>query len=65
MDRTSCPNLTKNEQKCPCPKTDCGNHGICCDCLTAHLDRNTVPSCVRKRATEQQAFRDYLRGLAG
>ena len=65
MDKTTCPNAKRNEKSCPCPKTDCGNRGICCDCLAAHLGRDTVPTCVRQRATEQATFREYLRGLAG
>jgi hypothetical protein len=62
--KTPCANYERNQKLCTCPKLDCPNHGTCCDCLQAHLGRNTVPSCVRQRAADHPAFRDYLRGLA-
>lgn len=36
-----------NKGKCPCT-ADCERHGVCCDCLRAHLSRKSLPACLRE-----------------
>ena len=34
---------------CSCPKTECENHTICCDCVENHKnsETNKLPYCLR------------------
>jgi hypothetical protein len=34
-----------NDAKCPCKSADCPRHGVCCECLSAHLARQSLPRC--------------------
>jgi len=35
--------------QCVCPKTDCKNHGKCCDCVIHHRDGlKNLPRCLRE-----------------
>lgn len=43
----NCANYALNIQMCPCPSTDCGNKGICCECLQAHASREGLTNCMR------------------
>ncbi|MDR2579512.1 MAG: hypothetical protein LBC85_00770 [Fibromonadaceae bacterium] len=43
----NCPNLETNKERCPCPSTDCGNHGFCCECVANHRQRGDLPLCLR------------------
>jgi hypothetical protein len=47
MKRKLCPNKSLNEEKCPCPHTDCERHGICCECIAFHKAREEFPACLR------------------
>ena len=38
----NCPNV----QPCACPKTECDNHGKCCDCVVKHRETDTLPYCM-------------------
>jgi hypothetical protein len=42
-----CANYALNQQMCTCPKLDCPNHGICCECIQAHAGRNSQTNCMR------------------
>ena len=42
-----CVNKEKNEQDCPCVKTNCTNHGMCCECVAHHRKIKTYPACLR------------------
>jgi ribosomal-protein-alanine N-acetyltransferase len=33
--------------ECPCPKTDCPNHGKCCSCVVKHRKGGNLPFCLR------------------
>ncbi len=37
MPEKPCPNKASNEQTCPCTATDCERHGVCCECIRAHI----------------------------
>ena len=43
-----CPNRQTNEKNCTCPKTDCANHGICCQCVMNHRSMKNLPRCLRE-----------------
>ncbi|MEW5955404.1 MAG: hypothetical protein AB1626_02595 [Candidatus Micrarchaeota archaeon] len=45
----NCVNREKNERKCPCSKTDCPRHGICCECIRYHRsnEQHPKPACMR------------------
>ena len=47
VSREHCPNKKANEQDCPCPKVDCDNHGICCECIANHRAKGNKPACMR------------------
>jgi hypothetical protein len=50
MPENPCPNKASNEQTCPCTATDCERHGVCCECLRAHLSGGSLPACAREVA---------------
>jgi len=37
--------VAENKGMCPCTVTSCGNHGVCCDCLSSHLGKGQLPAC--------------------
>lgn len=39
----ACPSV----KECLCPKTDCPNHGKCCQCVKAHQGKENLPVCLR------------------
>ena len=45
MEKT-CANKAKNEENCPCKKTACENHGICCACIANHRSKGNYTSCM-------------------
>ncbi len=47
MPECPCPNKCSNETTCPCTATDCPRHGVCCECLRAHLAGGGLPACVK------------------
>ena len=63
MAKTNCPNIAENEQRCTCPAVDCERHGVCCECLSSHMERDSLPSCVKVRIQENPAFREGVAGL--
>lgn len=34
-----------NLEKCPCTSDTCERRGYCCECLSNHLARQTLPAC--------------------
>lgn len=42
-----CKDREKNKKNCPCTKTDCDNHGICCECIANHREKGNKPACMR------------------
>lgn len=41
-----CANYQLNLQMCPCTSEDCGNRGICCECLQAHYAAGKPNACM-------------------
>ena len=60
MSKTDCKNIETNEENCPCTSMDCDKHGVCCECLRAHLGLNALPSCIRIRIQNELSFREYV-----
>jgi hypothetical protein len=42
-----CANYARNLAMCPCTSESCGNRGICCECISAHLQSGSTTSCMR------------------
>ena len=63
MSKTNCVNIKENEESCTCTSTTCDKHGICCECLRAHLAKDSFPSCVRAKMQNSQELRDYTTNL--
>jgi len=53
-----CPVREEINTFCSCPKTDCKNHGLCCECIIEHKNRVDVeilikfPHCLRDLVKE-------------
>jgi hypothetical protein len=45
-----CANHAINQEMCPCTNVECGNHGICCECLRAHVGYGQPTACMNGRA---------------
>ncbi len=46
-ERKECPNVKINEQNCSCASATCERHGICCECVAYHKDKDQLPACLR------------------
>ena len=46
-DPRDCANYELNLQMCPCSNESCGNRGICCECLAAHVSAGSASACMR------------------
>ena len=33
-------------KKCACPKKECPNWGMCCDCVVKHRETDSLPFCL-------------------
>jgi len=53
-----CPVREQINQYCSCPKTECPRHGLCCECILDHKNREDVkmivrfPHCLREQVQE-------------
>ena len=63
MPKTKCVNIELNEQSCPCTATDCDRHGVCCECIRAHSDGDSLPGCLRAKIQDSQPFRENVSEL--
>ena len=63
MAKTDCVNIEANEENCPCSAVDCDSHGVCCECLRAHLDKNAPPACVKTKIRDSKLFRENTANL--
>ncbi|SDB51557.1 hypothetical protein SAMN05660653_02554 [Desulfonatronum thiosulfatophilum] len=46
MSKSSqCPRIKINTKFCTCTSVDCPKHGLCCECLHYHRQRNELPGC--------------------
>lgn len=42
---TTCVNIEKNSSMCSCTYAGCPRHGLCCECIKHHKDRDQLPAC--------------------
>lgn len=52
--------LETNAAKCPCAAKTCKNRGACCECLSSHLERKTLPRCFFPADPVKPADRSFL-----
>lgn len=43
--KDQCPKIALNSHACPCTYPDCSRHGLCCECIKYHRQRNELPAC--------------------
>lgn len=60
MPRANCVNIETNEENCSCSSLDCERHGVCCECLRAHLDKDGLSACLRTKIQDSQPFRENI-----
>ena len=48
MPESKCPNVKTNLETCPCTEDDCPRHGVCCECIRAHVSGGSLPACARR-----------------
>lgn len=63
MSKETCVNIKNNDQDCPCPSSDCERHGVCCECVSAHASKDSLPSCLKIKVQESETFRKSVVGL--
>lgn len=57
-----CPVRQRINEFCSCPKVECANHGLCCECILAHKNRvdqpllKRLPHCLRDMVKEQMGL---------
>ncbi len=39
----NCPIKHELKRDCPCPKKECKYHGLCCECIAAHIKGGRKP----------------------
>jgi hypothetical protein len=42
----------ENVKFCNCPKVECQNHSVCCDCVAKHREAGNLPFCLRPTEEE-------------
>ena len=47
-----CKNYERNMERCTCQSEDCERKGYCCECIAAHQEGGSLPSCLRTVATK-------------
>ena len=53
-----------NLAKCTCTYTSCARQGICCDCISYHLNSRQLPGCCfppEAEATYDRSFEHFAR----
>ena len=63
MSKETCINIKTNVENCPCTATDCERHGVCCQCVSAHAGRDSLPSCLTIRIQDSEPFRKNVGDL--
>ena len=63
MSESNCVNIDRNNEHCTCPSADCERHGICCECISAHSNKDTLPACLKVKLKESKKFQHHLTGL--
>lgn len=49
----------KNLDKCNCTYDPCSRKGVCCDCLTYHLNKRQLPACCFPKDAEKTYNRSF------
>lgn len=49
----------RNKEFCGCSHTECGRHGVCCDCLQYHLKNRQLPGCCFPPEVERTDARNF------
>lgn len=52
-------NQQKNLERCNCSYNPCSNKGICCKCLSYHLDMRQLPGCCFPKDAEATYDRSF------
>ena len=52
-------NKEKNKAKCNCTYEPCSRKGICCECITYHLQRRELPACCFPDEVEKTYDRSF------
>ena len=63
MSTNGCPNIETNKANCTCPSLDCQRHGLCCQCIAAHTEKDSLTHCLKTRIQQSQPFRDHVTNL--
>jgi hypothetical protein len=50
---------TQNRERCNCTYEPCPRKGICCDCLSYHLNSRELPACFFPAAAERTYDRSF------
>jgi len=50
---------TKNLKDCPCTYQGCPRKGICCECLSHHLNKKQLPACCFSKEAEKTYNRSF------
>jgi len=48
-----CPRREENLSHCTCPSEDCERKGQCCECVAAHREGGSLPSCLKAIAAQK------------
>ena len=59
-------NKQKNLEKCNCSYEPCSRKGMCCECITYHLQMQELPGCCFPDNIEQsydRSFRTFAQGV--
>jgi len=48
---------------CNCPKTECENHGKCCNCVVKHRDTDSLPFCLFPENDGDKSIPNYYTKL--
>ncbi len=50
---------TQNAKSCDCTYTPCSRRGLCCECLTYHLQSRQLPGCCFPADAERTYDRSF------
>ena len=48
-----------NLENCPCPSETCERKGTCCECLSSHLAKDTLPACCFPEGKSKEFGRSF------
>lgn len=53
----------KCKKDCPCPKTECANHGKCCACVENHLKKDGLTHCMFPDNAGDKSLKNFYASL--